>query len=204
MNNSVVFSTLGSSPNLPDDCYIDTNAIVELALNRRYNTDVADFLIAASANNTLITFSDHTLDELLHTIHVSVYEEEAKKAGFTGGWKEYENSGANHGQAVWDKYTEAIATLESYAGDVLLKLENPSPDDIMECVRKLMLHGVAPKDAKHVSIMHLNGVNSVFTLDAGYVRAPNLNIYSPSNGLLKHVIKGSNTIPYQSNIPNPT
>lgn len=209
MNKSVVFSIQNggnANTNLPDILYIDTNSIAEVAFNRDYKSDVMRFVVKAAGNDTIFTYSPHTLDELLHTTHAAVFTEEAIASEFTGNpskpktplWKQYENSGVNLGHKVIERYDEIVQMFTGLAPAAFIEISNPPDADWHNLTRKYILDGTAPKDAKHLAIMNYHGLNNILTLDRGFYRASNLNIYAPNYGLTKYSHNGDKPNSFKS------
>jgi hypothetical protein len=209
LSQSVVFSTWSRSTNtnLPEFIYLDTNSVLDIGLNRRHKNALMSFIGYASKNDTIFIYSPHMLEELKHTVHVAILEEEARKINFSDDgsgkplWKQLENSGFNAGPLTLKKHEDIMHILKTASSENLMEIDNPPNKELEAHTNEYMKIGIAPKDAKHAAIMNCFHVNNILTKDAGFIKVPDINIYAPNSHILKHQIVGAPPVPYASIIP---
>lgn len=187
MSRAKVFSIPNNNLVYPEFMYVDTNAVVEIGLNRRYKQQIMDFILAAVANDTMLVYSPHMLEELKQTIHVNVLNKEMRNSRFRADgnnpkapWKQFEDTNVNVGPTTIAEFNNIIADLGRATSNTFYDLGDGSISDIGNLTNKYMEVGIAPKDAKHAAIMDHNQINNVLTVDNGFTKIPNINIYSPN------------------------
>lgn len=205
MSDAVVFSLTDSNIVYPEMIYLDTNAIAEIGLNRRYKNEIMKFLLDATANDTMFICSPHTYEELKQTIHVDVLKQEMARQGFQHNsniskpdWKQFEDTNVNVGPTTLRLFNRLVQILKSATANTLYELEELPGSTAQTLTDAYISIGVAPKDAKHSAYMNYHGVNDVLTLDAGYTKVPDINIYAPNYGLTQHSVSGSSPNKFNS------
>lgn len=180
-----IFYTGDNSISLPDFMYMDTNTFIDLAYKRKYQNNVADFLLRAESNNTVLTYSDHVIEELLDNIHYVIMNEKADSSNFKHNknkrlsrWKQYENlPHVNHGTEVLERFDELYNMITNTDSDLFYKLETPSSEELNKWMKLFIEEGIPPKDAKHAAIMKSHEINDIFTNDFGFTKSSLINVY---------------------------
>lgn len=205
MSNPVVFSIPGIGLSYPDFIYLDTNSVVEIGLNRTYSNQVMTFMKDATKNDTIFVYSSHMYEELKQTIHVDLLNREMKNQGFKVDkknskppWKQFEDTGVNIGPTTISVVNDLVDILKSTTANTLYELEEAPSEELRPLIDAYISVGIAPKDAKHSAIMNYNGLNNILTLDKGFMKVPDINIYAPNRSLTNSSIAGATSNPYQS------
>lgn len=187
MNPSVIYSIPSKKINYPEFLYIDTNVLAEIGLNRRYKTKLVDFMKQAAVNDTMFVCSTHMYDELKQTIHVEVLKKEMVNLQFVPDskikkpdWKQFEDTDVNIGSTTISKFNSIVTRIKSITSNTIIDLEDLPTREIQTVTDSYIGIGIAPKDAKHSALMNLHGVNNILTIDKGFTKVPDINIYSPN------------------------
>lgn len=182
----------------PESLYIDANILNEILESRTYANDVRQFMSNAVGNGTILIYSPVVLAEFKRRVHQYTYEQYAsalqiQRQGRKQPWKVLEDQrNPAVGQAsvaAWQQAKSLIVnsdSIEAYM-PTLEVLEQTSNQIISK-------YGMGVGDAEHLAVMNHNEVNSVLTLDGGFVGADNINIFSASNTVLSHGVASSNTL----------
>jgi predicted nucleic acid-binding protein len=155
----------------------------------------------AVGNGTILIYSPVVLAEFKRRVHQYVYEQyssalQIQPQGPKKPWKVLEDQrNPTVGQAsvaAWQQAKTLIINPDS------IEAYMPSLDVLEQTSNRIISkYGMGVGDAEHLAVIHHNEVNSVLTLDGGFVGAENINIFSASNTVLRHGVASSNTlIPY--------
>jgi len=197
MSDAVVFSIPDKSLSYPDFIYLDTNSVAEIGLDRKYKNQVMTFMIDATQNDTIFVYSSHMIEELQHTIHIDILQKEMQKQGFKPNkninkpaLKQFEDV-VNVGPKTLAVFNDLVNILKSSTANTLYELEEAPPEELRPIIDTYISAGIAPKDAKHSAIMNYHGLNNILTLDKGFTKVPDINIYAPNPGLTNTSFVGS-------------
>ncbi|NEX77365.1 hypothetical protein G4Z05_00410 [Bacillus thermocopriae] len=184
----------------PDFVYTDANSVLEIFFNRQYGQVTEDYINELVNNrNGFITWSQHTIDEITQVIHVDEYFKLAKAKKIRGKniWKVAENTATEKesisiAQNVLTKVDSIITTLEQFGGKT--EVDEQATNALTKHI--YLNYGLSIKDAKHLAIANLSGINNILTHDAGFLRFPNINVYGASKEIVRNYIPGQAPSPY--------
>ncbi|WP_433948136.1 type II toxin-antitoxin system VapC family toxin [Bacillus tropicus] len=186
MNNSSLFLINKDlhSLLLPKKAFVDTNAVLEIFLNRKHKNDWLDFFVRGAEEGTEFIYTLHSLGEIRNVLNVQVHKKRADELGFTGfrgtpAWKKLENSTKyNFSKEVTVEVSKVKQFLDS-AGFTFKTVEN---DESMFELENLYAekYDLGPGDATIAAQMDKLGVNSLCSNDAGFLKTDNLNVYIPT------------------------
>jgi predicted nucleic acid-binding protein len=145
----------------------------------------------------LLHISTHTLNEFQDTIVVKWLKTIVEELRIT-----YEGSKKENWKELEDEHFGDIGITFAELSDKLIsEFVNDFKPTIIDIPNNLFYktniyikeHGIPPKDARHLAIMHKYKINNIITLDGGFIRSPNINIYT-TNGLKYKWIKDNQSL----------
>ncbi|MED0688208.1 hypothetical protein [Anoxybacillus ayderensis] len=186
----------------PDIIYIDTCAIIDIFMERKHGSLTEQYIHELINRDGMITWSQHTVNEIIQFVHVDTYSKIAKKKNITGNkaWKIAENIASDEesrkaAETTMNKVYRIIEYLEQFGMQTDVDIANP------QCVETLTTelylgYGGNQYDARHVAIANISGVNNILTQDGGYLRYPSLNIFGASKELVSNYNMNQSPNPY--------
>lgn len=179
-----------------DIIYIDTNSIIEISKQRKYGRLIEDYLIELNSRSGIIIWSQHTIDELVDFLHVDHYYKYAKANGITDtprkkAWKIAEDTVTNSesiniAQNVYKEADQITSYLEQFG--LQTEVDTNLAHQLSRAIHSSSGNNL--KDAKHVAAANLSGTNNILTLDAGFLRFSDLNVFGASYEIQKHYSPG--------------
>ena len=150
----------------------------------------------------MITWSQHTINEIIQFIHVDTYSKIAKEKNIKGNksWKIAENSATNKesrkaAEITMNKVYKIIEYLEQFGMQTDVDITNSRY--VESLTTELYLgYGGNQYDARHVAIANISGINNILTQDGGYLRYPSLNIFGSSKELVNNYKINQSPNPY--------
>jgi predicted nucleic acid-binding protein len=187
----------------PDMIYLDTNAVLEIAMQRTHGQLLEDFLIELRKRNGFAIWSDHTLNEVLDVVHYDEYVTYAKQQNLKGNskksaWKLAEDSASEQESIkISNNVANKVDVINTYLEQYGFLAETPL--STVEGLSKKIYqnYGGNRKDAKHIAYANVLGVNNILTLDGGILRYPNLNVYGSSQTLVQNYQPGQKPIEFK-------
>lgn len=184
----------------PDIIYVDTCSIMDMIMQRRYGRITEDYINELSNRNGMITWSQHTIDEITQIIHVDEYFKLARVKNITAkkAWKEAESTAtdlesSSIAQSVISQVDSITGILEQFGAQTTVDERE------LTIVTKHVYgnYGGNLQDSKHYAIANLSGVNNILTQDDDFLRYPQLNVFGASNGIIKNYYSTNNPIGYK-------
>ena len=198
-------SRVANASPVPDVLYLDANAILDVALSRKYGQDVDNYLEHVVSNNGMITWSALTIYEVRNIIHVNEYTKFADAQGIQPdgnrkAWKMAEDSASKPDARRISEFVLGLTDqiFEKLENNYGLPLEAGNDRAHTHLADRLYLTcGGGFPDALHVAIANVAGINSLLTQDAHFLTYPYVNVFgasqeihtqrSPDNALVPHV-----------------
>lgn len=185
---------------LSDVNYLDTCSLIDLIANRDRKQSTEDFLKLLYTTGNMITWSSHTIEELIQFLHVNEYKNLARQRNIhaynnKAAWKVAEDRATSQeATLISTTVTSKVSQIETLLNQYGLMIDVPR--DLHSRSTKIYnKYGGNLADAKHIAIASANEINSFITADNGFVKYPNQNLYSANTNL-------SNTIPLSNNAGN--
>ncbi|MGK0576870.1 type II toxin-antitoxin system VapC family toxin [Macrococcus capreoli] len=183
-NNSVFISTRFpvNSKLIDKDIYMDTNTIMNLYDNRNNHTtnNIKRFISEVNANNSVLYYSQHVLDEMTTVLHKN-YQNQFKSLNQLNNTKEISK---DEGKQIFSQVYNEVKNFES---DILSKISNKitfETEEVDKMKIQLSLNtGMVVPDSKHIAIAKTNGIHSILTDDKDFLAAENLNIYGSTKAI---------------------
>lgn len=157
---------------LPAALYWDASFIVNLAHEAAvYHQQAADFLTRLEESHTVSHVSTLTLDEVYFVLLRANIERDQPSNSF---WHVYHSN-----PAAIEPYIEALEDLteELYTHPRvhILAAQAALSFDALSAMRQ---HHLLPRDAYHLAIMRHHGILNLVTLDADFLRVPDIVIHT--------------------------
>ena len=157
---------------LPAALYWDANFVVNFAHEAAvYHQPAADFLRRLEEGHTVSYVSTLTLDEVYFILLQANIERDHTPRPF---WRVYNSS-----PAAIEPYIEALEDLteELYTHPRvhILAAQAALSFDALTAMRR---HHLLPRDAYHLAIMRHHNILNLVTLDADFLRVPNIVIHT--------------------------
>lgn len=169
--------------------YADTNFILDIFDPTRNNhSNSFRLLEAINVNNSILTYSDHTEDELLITLRTSITKDKyGDDVLFQHLKQEDQNNICIEADQLFEKAFRIIGDIsEPVAYDTRVITSRTRE------IRSAFGNRVHEEDAKHLGIMYENGLNSIATNDKKlFLNSSGLNVYG-GNKTVKHNYSVSN------------
>lgn len=176
----------GNKNMFPEVIYVDTCSILDMTLLRTNGQVTEDYLKELNNHSGIITWSQHTIDEMIQVFHVNEYFNLAnsKNIRTKKAWKIAEDTASNQessliAQRVLSTVNNVVETLEQFG--VQSDVEALKVNELT--MKIYSSYGGNLADSKHVAIANLSGTNNILTADKGYLRYPSLNIFGASSGI---------------------
>lgn len=167
--------------------YIDTNAVIDIVAQRPKGLITESYLQELVKRDGMITWSQHTLDEITDFFHVNEYIQYAKSNGIQGNskkapWKLAEDTISNSDSIILSQnVVSKVGSVMQYLEQFGIKTEVDN-HDMIDLTKDIYLQfGGNRKDSQHMAISNLSGINSILTQDSGFLRYPHLNVFSASH-----------------------
>lgn len=191
-------SNWGNKDMFPDMIYIDTNAILDISLQRSKGRLTQDFLLELIKKDGMLVWSQHVIDEVTDFIHTNEYIQLAKSKGLDHSkWKYLENSATDKESAIIAQtVNQKVERIEVYLEQFGDKTDVPEIDKLHLSRSIYTNFGGNRKDAEHVAIANLTGINNFLTQDQGFLRYPNVNVYGASREITSNYQIGQASAPY--------
>ncbi len=178
---------------LPEMVYFDTSFIGEVI---GYNSDkqsktlCKEFISELSLNNSLLVISPIVLEELYHIIRAkyvcNLLGDQNLKS------KDIESYIARHPD-VHSAIMKEIRKVKIELEPIFISLSYNHDDKFDELtVRVMELFQLDSKDAQHIAYCLLNGINNIATIDYGFSRTDNMNIYTTNQRMISECSTRSN------------
>lgn len=185
----------------PDFVYIDTNSILDIMEQRPHGQLTEEFIKETVRRDGMITWSQHTLDEVIDFIHVDQYIKYARSNNIQGnnrkaGWKIAEDRASDKDSAliaknVVSKVDQLVLYLEQFGEQT-----DVDESELTLLTKKVYeTYGGNRKDSKHIAAANLSGVNNILTQDGGFIKYP-VNIYGSSKQLVQNSVNGQSPKPF--------
>lgn len=179
-------SNWGNHHMFPEAVYIDTNSAINIAEQKSAGKLAEDYINELIQRDGFIIWSHHTIDELSGVLHVNHYKRIAKSKNIKGDHRYAAHKIAEN--TATDQ--ESIAAAQTVTGELerivnYLEQFGMQVDAEETHVNELTNHiytsyGNSKKDAKHIAIANINGVNNFLTQDGGFLRFPHINVFGSS------------------------
>lgn len=174
----------------PEMVYIDTNAVLDIVEQRQMGQITEQYLNELVSKDGMITWSQHTIEEITDFFHVDSYKKIAKikqikNNHIKSGWKIAEDQATDQesravSQNVNTQVDKVVSFLEQYGLPT-----NADEEEVAFLTKEIYAsYGGNRKDSKHVAMANLSGTNNILTQDSGYLRYPNINVYGASNQIM--------------------
>jgi hypothetical protein len=209
-STSFAFSILKvawKNPNtFPALLYVDANPVLDVLRNRQYGSLIEEYWAELVRRDSMITWSEHTEDEVTDVISIYKYSEYALRNGIQEqtlfgnkipAYKVAEN-------IVSEADSVAIAlSVQNDASDIfkrlrlyVLPIDSVPEDEVSKLTRYIYTNfGGTRKDARHVALANLSGTNDIQSNDVGLLRFPSINVFGASQVLRNEMV--ANQTPVQ-------
>lgn len=187
-----------SNTMIPDVVYIDTCSVMDIAVQRNLGADTETFLQTLNQHDSIITWSQFTIDEIIKFYHVDTYiayanQNKIKPYKNTPAWKIAENivsdlESSNLAKQIMTKVEKTTLFLEQYG----VQTEVDEKELVLLTNEIFKQYGGNQQDSKHVAIASLSGTNNFLTSDSGFLKYPHTNVYGASNKIVNN-FKSTNT-----------
>lgn len=186
----------------PDMIYIDTCSVMDMVLQRQHGQLTEDYISELIKRDGMITWSQHTIDEITQLIHVDQYFKLAKSKKIKpiknkGIWKLAEDTAtdvesSSIAQIVVSEVDNITTLLEQFGSQTTV-----SDNDVNLLTKNIYSsYGGNQQDSKHFAIANLTGVNNILTQDSGFLRYPTVNIFGSSNQIVQNYNVNQNPVIY--------
>lgn len=192
----------------PELQYVEANPILDVYGNRRYGSLIEEYWAELYHRGGMITWSQHTVDEVNDVISGYKYTDYAIQNGIKEQILSDGNKIPAHKVAentVPDPISIQIAlSVQKDTNDIFNKLrqyglpiENIPIEEVDELTKYLHgKYGGTRKDAKHIAWANLGGTNDILSNDCGLLRFPSVNIYGASWVLRNEMVPHQNPVQF--------
>ena len=189
-----IFPFLGSP--LPEIVYLDTSFVWEIHNPRAdpiRRAECQTFMNRLTQARVMMVINSWVIQELRHTILVSVYRPEARSK--RTGWLELFRRDKSFMPTVIQSIQEVEALVDVQPLVMRLPIHLDTMTDAV-ALELMTVYDLDAADAYHVAIAHADGINSFVTLDQGFGVVDTLNIYTCDSLLLHSQTSATEILPF--------